>query len=156
VAIVNFAENGNYSQRFSALTGSASLYWQTTEAIFFQAALRQGFRAPNLSDLARLGESKGETYEIPNPDLGPERALSAEIGGGFNANGLEISLTLYQTWLSDFIDSAPDSLNGSATIEIDDRIYLLRSKQNLGSAVIYGFEGRLFVPLSGDYYGREI
>jgi hemoglobin/transferrin/lactoferrin receptor protein len=154
VAIVNFAENGNYSQRFSALTGSASLYWQTTEAIFFQAALRQGFRAPNLSDLARLGESKGETYEIPNPDLGPERALSAEIGGGFNANGLEISLTLYQTWLSDFIDSAPDSLNGSATIEIDDRIYLLRSKQNLGSAVIYGFEGRLFVPLSGDYYGR--
>lgn len=43
------------------------------------ANVEQGFRAPNLDDLTAR-QSTGQGYQIENPDLGPERALTLEGG----------------------------------------------------------------------------
>ncbi len=131
---------GDVDQSFQALTGSLGLVFRVTETFALNANVGQAFRAPNLSDMSKLGESKGDTYEVPNPDLEPEQMLSADLGCKLMGARLELSGSAYASRITDLIASADATFNGSPTIEIGDQTFKVKSKQNTGTATLYGVE----------------
>ena len=54
----------------------------------------QGFRAPNLQESTVLGDT-GSKFEIPNPDLRPERADTIELGTRLGFGNLSFSGALF-------------------------------------------------------------
>jgi outer membrane receptor protein involved in Fe transport len=131
---------GSIRQHYSALTGSIGFTTQLSSKIYLNFNLGQAFRAPNLSDLSKLGESKGDTYEIPNPELKPERMSSVDLGVKLDTKILRTGTTLFTGWINDILASERTTLNGSHTLERNGVIYRLKSKQNIGNAVLFGIE----------------
>ncbi len=66
-----------FDRTYTPVVANAGLQWGG--ALKLVANVEQGFRAPNLDDLTAR-QSTGQGYQIENPDLGPERALTLEGG----------------------------------------------------------------------------
>lgn len=117
--------------------------------------VEQGFRAPNLDDLTAR-QSTGQGYQLENPDLAPERALTLE--GGVRARTRRLTgelLGFYQT-LDDAIERR---LLTAADCRLDDDFVDRECQANRaplalvnldGEAVIMGLEARLeWRPIGG-------
>ena len=141
----------NVNQTFHALTGSLGIIYNILDHVYLNTNIAQGFRAPNLSDISKLGESKGETYEVPNTGLEPEKMLSIDIGIKIDAANLRAGASVFYAQISDLLASADALYNGSPQIEIDGTLYKVKSKQNIGKAFIRGieaeFQARIFAAL---------
>ncbi len=131
---------GKIKQNFHSLTGSLGLIRKFNDKIFFNANIAQAFRAPNLSDISKLGESKGETYEVPNTNLKSEKMLSLDSGFKLDFSRLKGSISFYYSRISGLLASAPSTYNGSSTIEINGTTYKVKTKKNIGNAFIRGTE----------------
>ncbi|MFC1724840.1 TonB-dependent receptor domain-containing protein [candidate division KSB1 bacterium] len=142
---------GETTQKFSSLTGSLGILYRLTEGVNLSMNLGQAFRAPNLSDLSKLGESKGETYEIPNLNLDPEKLTNLEAGIKLNMDKLKGDAYIYYSSINNLIASADDLYNGSSIIEIGDVDYRVKSKQNIGCAYIKGFEASIRYSYNDNY-----
>jgi outer membrane receptor protein involved in Fe transport len=125
---------------FHSLTGNLGIVHRLLPGLFLDANARQGFRAPNLSDLTKLGESKGQTYEVPNPGLKPEGVFSVDFGVKTGMVRLRAEASVYSAWISDLIASADALYLGSSQIEVNEEIFKVKSKTNTGKAVIRGVE----------------
>jgi len=141
------ASLGNIDLDYQSVTGSLGIVRKITETLFLNANVGQAFRAPNLSDLAKLGESKGDTYEVPNADLTPEKMLSVDIGFKIQSASVRSSVSAYYAHITDMITSADAVWNGSGEIDINGVMYKVKSKQNIGDAYIRGFESSLQIDL---------
>lgn len=93
-------------QTWNPAVGHLSVEWWATPAISVAANLDQGFRAPNLDDLTSR-QRTGPGYQFENPDLRPERALTAEIGVLVRTPRLQLDGWLFHTWLDDAIARQP-------------------------------------------------
>ncbi|MGE3551203.1 MAG: TonB-dependent receptor, partial [Geobacter sp.] len=92
----------------------------------------RGFRTGELEDMV-LTLIKGTWYQKPNPDLGPEKADTAETGFRLNpAAGLYLDPSLYLTAAKDFIYQVETGVIAAGKKE---RIYT-----NVGKVRIYGAE----------------
>lgn len=125
---------------FQALTGSAGASWKVAEGVWLVWNVSQGFRAPNLSDVAKTGESKGSTYEIMNPSLGPERLLGFDAGVKLDLGRVKGSAFVHHAEISDLMASAPARYGGSSTYTVNGFTYDLQSKRNVGEAMVSGAE----------------
>jgi len=130
-------------QNFDALTGSIGITHKFRQYLLFNMNIAQAFRAPNLSDLTKLGESKGDTYEIPNTTLEPEKMLSIDGGIKLNRSNLKGNLSVYYTRITDLLASASTIFSGSPIIVQGNDTLLVRTKKNIGDAVITGFESTI-------------
>lgn len=96
------AFGGNVSPR-------AYLVWNTTDTITFKGGVSQGFKAPDLGDLADgiSGISgQGTSINIGNPNLQPETSTNTEIGILFdNRKGTTASATAFHNEIKDKISS---------------------------------------------------
>lgn len=129
-----------FEQSFKALTFSLASLYKWNDQVHFNLNVGQAFRAPNLSDISKFGQSKGKTFEIPNPNLEPEKMISIDGGIKINAARLRGTASLYYAAIFDLLASADDLYNGASTIEIDGVTYKVKSKQNIGQAYIWGVE----------------
>jgi len=64
--------------RNGALTGNAGLSFRPGQGWKLSASLSTGFRAPNIDDIGKVFDSEPGMLVVPNPDLEPEYAYSAE------------------------------------------------------------------------------
>jgi outer membrane receptor protein involved in Fe transport len=135
---------------FRSITSSVGILYRFHPGLRFSILFSQGFRAPNLSDLSKLGESKGTVYEIPNPDLKPEQTHNLDLGLKYISAEARAELVLYYTRLSDLLSSADAALNGMSTITIAEQVFKLKSKQNIGSGYISGLEASFDRTLPGN------
>jgi len=127
-------------QTFRSVTGSIGCSYRLSEQVRIRGGAGQGFRAPNLSDIAKLGESKGAVYEVPNYGLDPEKLCNLELGFRIRlGNGL-IDGAVYDARITDLIASTDALWLGSGTIEKGDVVYKVKSKQNIGNGSIRGVE----------------
>ncbi|MGD9898995.1 MAG: TonB-dependent receptor [Calditrichaceae bacterium] len=142
------ADSGSnrFAQDFHSVTGSIGGVYKLTGSINITAHAGQAFRAPNLSDLSKLGESKGNTYEVPNPDLDAEKIWSYDLGLRIHTDRLMAGLDAYYSDIADLIASADATYNGLSYIVKNNTEYQVKSKQNIGKAYILGIEA------SGDYF----
>lgn len=93
----------------------------------------QGFRAPNLSDLTRFDSARTNEFEVPSPDLDPERFVSFELGARTRGADHTAEASVYYTDITDQIVRFPTgNVNGAGEFEI--------TKDNVGDGYVYGIE----------------
>ncbi len=126
-------------QNYDALTTNLAVMHRLSTNWRLYGNVAQAFRAPNLSDLAKFGESKGAIYEIPNPAVEPEKMLNVDLGLKYRNTDWRLDGSVYYTRIYDVLASADAKTNGSTAI-IGGTEYKLKSKQNIGEAFITGLE----------------
>ena len=62
-----------------ALTGTVAMTYRPNEKFQWNVILSDGFRNPNIDDVGKIRESKGQLV-VPNPNLFPEYAYNFELG----------------------------------------------------------------------------
>ncbi len=139
---------------FNAFTSSINLHYKVNSLLRINLNLGQGFRAPNISDFSKFGQSKGTTFEIPNPNLEPEKMNTIDLTTKVETSNLQYSLSLFYNYVDDIIVSAVDQFNGSSSIAWNGDTLKIKSKQNIGKAYITGFETSLMHKLNRNYILR--
>ena len=145
---MDVSESNNYNNDFKALTSSVGFLYFLNDAISIKSNFGQGFRAPNLSDLSKFGESKGNIYEIPNLRLKPENLNSIDLGVNLDFSKFQSSLTFFYSHISNIIESQDDKYNDQSEIELNGTSYKIKSKQNVGNAYIRGTEVEINIALN--------
>lgn len=103
--------------------------------------ISQAFRAPNLGDLSRYGDSRSNETEIAATELDPEHFLTYEIGLKGTEGPFTGATTVYYTRISEYITSTPTGNVVGGLTEV--------TKRNSGSGGVFGFE------LDGSYQFDE-
>lgn len=129
---------------YNAPNGSLGLLARATSWLNVVGQVSTGFRAPNVSDTVSSGQFTFG-YNVPSPNVGPERVVSAEGGLRVAHQSVTASANYYYTWLYDLLDSQPSTflgrdyvdLNGNGQRDDGEDVY---ARQNVGSAHIQGVE----------------
>ncbi len=129
-----------FSQTFTNWSGAIGTVLKLSRFLSLNLNVAQAFRAPNLSDMARLGESKGDVYEVPNTGLKPEQLLNTDLGLKVSSPTLRFSTTIYRSDITNIITSDNATYSGSDTVMINSEIFKVKMKRNLGEAFIHGAE----------------
>ncbi len=121
--------------------------WRDLEVLL---NVEQGFRPPNLDDLSAR-QATGRGYQLENPDLTPESALTAELGARWRGPRLRLEAWAFQMWILDLMERkraecpASDQACGAVRAAVQ--------LQNLDeAAVVRGAEGLVGV---GPFFGVE-
>ena len=121
---------GSESGGFDALTASVQAARDVSEGVRLTAGVAQGFRAPNLDDLARDG-TFGSGTELHNPDLEPERSLTAELAVEVVRPVWDFALSIFNSDIQDLIGRVlVDPTPGNLTF----------LRENVGRAQMFGAE----------------
>jgi hemoglobin/transferrin/lactoferrin receptor protein len=129
----NFGGAGSESGDFTAITASLQAARDLTDHQRLTATLAQGFRAPNLDDLAKDGDFGGGT-ELHNADLDPERSLTAELAWDYTRDRLLLGAAIFGTEIRDLVGR---QLQDEGTPAPGDETYI---RENLGKVRLYGVE----------------
>jgi hemoglobin/transferrin/lactoferrin receptor protein len=125
----------------SALSGSAGLNYHPNANWQYKINLATGFRAPNIDDVGKVFDSEPGFVIVPNPDLKPEYAYSAEIGITRNiSDRLRFDVTLFYTLLDNAMVRRNFQLNGMDSIVYDGEMSRVQAIQNAASANVYGIQ----------------
>jgi hemoglobin/transferrin/lactoferrin receptor protein len=142
------AFNGSYQSRFSTVVASFGAAWQLSDQLQLRLGWRNGFRAPNFEDMAKFGESKGNTLEIPNTRLDPEWLNSFDFGLQAKVGRVDLRSNFFYARITGLIEKTPTRVNGSETFESNGQTYILRQKNNAGTGVLAGNETAFFLRIA--------
>jgi outer membrane receptor protein involved in Fe transport len=121
------------------LTGQVGLVIRPARDWRVALRLAEGFRAPNLYDLTRVGPVPGGV-SLPNVEARPERSVSYDISLRRFDDGSSFDVTVYYTRIRDFIDRAPGTFLGD-TLFNGERVF---QGLNIGTARVWGIEAEGF------------
>ncbi|NNC70862.1 MAG: TonB-dependent receptor [Flavobacteriaceae bacterium] len=123
----------------SAFTATLGYVYKPTEDWQLNAVLSSGFRSPNIDDIGKVRERRGDVT-VPNVSLRPEYAYNVELGmvRGFKEKSSYIGLTGYYTLLNNYIIRENFMLNGSSTIFFDGEEGNIVANVNRGNAYVFG------------------
>ena len=89
---------------FSTISASFGGVYSLNDATKLSALFDYSQRAPTIEELFSNGPHLAtQTFEIGNPDLDEESALSLSFTGAYDISGLSLSATIYLTEFDDFI-----------------------------------------------------
>ncbi len=122
------------AEDWEAWVGSGRAVYQIDEAGHWNTfvGVSQGFRAPNLSDLARLDSARTNEFEVPAPGVEPEHFLSYEGGVKASYDDLSLQLAYFYTTIRDMIIRTPTGAVVNNQFEV--------TKQNAGDGFVQGVE----------------
>ena len=92
-------------QSFTSLVGNAGLEWRFVSPLAASVNVEQGFRPPNLDDLTSR-QATGRGYQLENPDLRAETALTIEAGLHLRTRRTTAAIWAYQMRLTDTMERA--------------------------------------------------
>lgn len=95
-------------------------------------AISESFRAPNIADVSRFGRSRSNEFEIASTSLNPETFVTAELGYRYLGELIDISMTVYETDLNNYIATSPTGRVIDGLVEA--------AKQNSARGKIRGIE----------------
>ncbi|WP_344787055.1 TonB-dependent receptor plug domain-containing protein [Postechiella marina] len=149
VSKANFTNNNVYlnlpfnssKNSAGALTGTAGFRWSPTQTIQWKLNASSAFRAPNIDDIGKVFDSEPGSVVVPNENLKPEYAYSAELGLKLNfTDAFVLDMSTYYTYLDNALVRRDYTLNGETEIEYDGELSNIQAIQNASKARIYGFE----------------
>ncbi|MDX1569211.1 MAG: TonB-dependent receptor [Xanthomonadales bacterium] len=120
----------------SEVTANLGISYNLTEQVNLVANFGEGFRAPNIFDLATLGPRPGNRFNVANSDLSPEKLRSVDFGIKWSTRRSEGEIFAFAARFEDKIDSVA---TGETTG--DGRI-IVRS-ENLAEVDLHGIEAGL-------------
>ncbi|MDY0781309.1 TonB-dependent receptor domain-containing protein [Tenacibaculum sp. IB213877] len=143
---ITLPDNNIYANHTS-LTATIGYVYKPNKNWQLNSVLSSGFRSPNLDDIGKVREKNGDVT-VPNADLKPEQAYSAEIGvlKYFNNRRFKTGLTAYYTLLNNYIYREDFQLEGSSTIMYDGEEGNIVANVNKGTAYVAG--------LTASYHGK--
>lgn len=124
----------------TALNGSLGLVYNPNPDWKFYTNLSSGFRAPNVDDIGKVFDSQPGSVVVPNPDLKPEMAYSAEVGTTGRIDKFELDVAAYYTVIDNAIARAAGTFNGEDSIFFDGVYSHVLSQQNISSVKVAGFQ----------------
>lgn len=132
--------------------GSAGLVYRPDEHWQLSTNLTSGFRAPNIDDMGKVFDSEPGSVVVPNPDLRPEYAYSAELGvtrifGKF----ARVDISGFYTFLEDALVRRDYALNGSDSILYNGEMSRVQAIQNAAYAQVFGFSANMEVKLPAGF-----
>jgi len=123
------------------------IYSPTSWKISFVAS--SGFRAPNIDDLGKVFDSSPGNVIVPNPDLGPEKTLNADLAiTKFIGSHARIETAFFASQFFDAIVTLPSTFNGQSVIDYDGTPSQVLANQNKGQAYILGYNIGLHADLN--------
>ena len=142
--------NNDIGLNNTALTATIGYVYKPTKTWQLNTVLSSGFRSPNIDDVGKVGEKNGNVT-VPNVNLRPEHAYSAEIGAQkyFNNKKFRLGANAYYTLLNNYIyREAFELIPGETTIDYDGEDGNVVANVNKGRAYIAGitlsYQGKLF------------
>jgi iron complex outermembrane recepter protein len=103
------------SRTAQGLSPKASLRWQPADRWSVTLSAARALRFPTVSELYQA-ISTGPTITVPNPDLKPEKANSAELAVERTLRGGSIRLSLFHESIEDALISQSAPLNNSTQL----------------------------------------
>jgi len=126
------------------VNGSAGMVFRANEYWQFTANLTSGFRAPNIDDMGKVFESEPGSVVVPNPELKPEYAYSAEFGvTKVFGKRARIDATAFYTYLDDALVRRDFILNGADSMLYNGELSRIQAIQNAAFAQVYGISANL-------------
>ena len=125
--------------RNGALSGNFGLTFRPAEGWKFSADLSTGFRAPNIDDIGKVFDSEPGALVVPNADLVPEMAYSAEWAVERTIRDrARLRLGAYGVLLDRAMLRRPYTLNGSDSILFDGEPSRVEALVNAAQATVFG------------------
>jgi outer membrane receptor protein involved in Fe transport len=131
---------GDVEYEYNGVVGAAGLQWLRPGIYNLYFTFVQGFRAPNLQETTQLGDT-GMKFNIPNPDLRPEKSNTIELGGRANLGPVELSAAGFYSLGTDAIQWESTTYNGQSEIDGKPVTHLV----NAAEGTFFGAEGGLAV-----------
>ncbi|MBC8755196.1 TonB-dependent receptor [Kordia sp. YSTF-M3] len=123
-----------------AFTGSVGFSW-LPKNWQITANIGTAFRAPNIDDIGKVFDSEPGSVVVPNPNLTPEHAYSAEFGIQKRiGSSFDLNFTAFYTILDDALIRKDFSLNGETEILYNGELSNVQAIQNASKVFTYGFE----------------
>lgn len=141
----------------SSLNGSIGIVFNPNDRTQVYINASTGFRAPNIDDIGKVFDSEPGRVIVPNPDLKPETAYSAEIGFmKVFKNSVKIDGAAYYTYLDNALARSFYTLNGEDSIMYEGELSQVQAVQNISNAYVYGVQGgvELFLPAGFTVYSK--
>jgi len=122
-----------------APNGSIGLAWLPAKKWQINFNIATAFRAPNIDDAAKVFDSEPGNVVVPNPNLKPEYAYSAELGIKKDIQDIaHLELNMFYTYVDQIIVRRNFQFNGQDSIIYDGTLSKVQSMQNALSAQIVG------------------
>jgi len=135
-----------------ALTGSIGFVYRPTEKWMIMAGFATAFRSPNVDDLGKVFDSEPGSVMVPNPDLQPEYAYSADLGiAKMFGDFVKVDVTAYYTFLNNAMVRRDFTLNGLDSIVYDGEMSKVVALQNAAVANVYGLQAGLEINLPAGF-----
>lgn len=127
--------------RNGALNGSLGMVFKASETWQLYANGSTGFRAPNIDDMGKVFESEPGSVIVPNPNLKPEYAYSAELGTAKTfGEYVKLDFSTYYTFLDNALARRNFTFNGEDSIVYEGQMSQVQAIQNITQAYIYGVQ----------------
>jgi outer membrane receptor protein involved in Fe transport len=125
-------------------TGNVGMRYALTGAVAWTANVGRGFRAPNLFDLALVGQRANDRVVVANLALRPESVTTVDTGLKFGTRGWTGEATVFYSDYSDRIVTVnPAFAEGTPECPDDGDAATTgcAQNQNVAASRYYGFEG---------------
>lgn len=141
-----------FEQSNQAVTPSLGAVFKVSSKFRVQANIGQGFRAPNIDDIAKVFDSSPGNVVVPNPYLEPERVWSFDLGFTWlpTAN-IQFEASGFYSLLQSVMVRDDFTINGKDSIIYDGELSKVEAIQNLGDGWIYGFESSLKISFNSHF-----
>jgi hemoglobin/transferrin/lactoferrin receptor protein len=118
---------------------SLGLVYRPSESSQINFNASNGFRAPNLDDVAKVFDSTPGNIIMPNENLEPEKAYNFDLGYIQKFGELaKLNVVLFYTLLDNTMIRSNYVFNGQTQIKYDGELSNVQAIVNSGSATIYG------------------
>lgn len=95
-----------FNKNYNGFSGSIGISYQLGKKSTLKLNLSQGYRAPNIAEIASNGQHEGTfRYEYGTPDLKQETSRQIDLAYFYNAEHLTVELTPFANFISNYIYS---------------------------------------------------
>jgi hemoglobin/transferrin/lactoferrin receptor protein len=127
------------TMNMGAPNGSLGIAWLPGKKWQINFNLASAFRAPNIDDAAKIFDSEPGNVVVPNDDIQPEYAYSAELSLKKDFDDFaHIELSGFYTYVDQVIVRRDYTFNGLDSIMYDGTMSKVQAMMNAASGQIYG------------------
>lgn len=147
------AENfGVVDQRNFTYSLSAGIAYRPGNDWKLGLNIATAYRVPNIDDIGKVFDSEPGMVVVPNPNVKPEKTISADFNVATLKNNLvEWSAAIFATYMFDAIALAPAKVDGESRLEYDGEMSDIYANRNNRLAYIVGGSTSINVSISRNF-----